>query len=322
MTRYDRQTILPEIGPTGQDRLDGSHVLVVGAGGLGSSVIPALAGAGVGRLRLLDGDLVSESNLHRQTIFRMSDIGQPKADCAAREARRLNPEIEIQAIRGWLAPDTAGPLLENVDLVVDAADSFAVSYILSDECAQRHLPLIAGSVLGRQGYAGGFCGGGPSLRALFPELPRNAQNCATAGVMGPVVATIGALQAQMAMSALLGLEPSPIGQLVTVDLAGWRFSSFRFADAPEPDGPALRFISRNGLRPSDCVVELRPESEAPLPVTPSALRLDTDAIAEWRPPSGQRVVLCCRSGLRAWRAARQLADRGYPDLALIADGQA
>src|SRR5699024_9967116 len=128
----------------------------------------------------------------------------------AREARRLNPEIEIQAIRGWLDPDTAGSLLENVDLVIDAADSFAVSYILSDECAARRLPLISGSVLGRQGYAGGFCGEGPSLRALFPELPRNAQSCATAGVMGPVVATVGSLQAQMAMSALLGLEPSPI----------------------------------------------------------------------------------------------------------------
>src|SRR5690606_28757199 len=158
------------------------------------------------------------------------------------------------------------------------------------------------------GYAGGFCGGGPSLRALFPELPRNAQSCATAGVMGPVVATVGASPAQMAMSALLGLEPSPIGQMVTVDLAGWRFSSFRFTVAPEPVGPALPFISRNGLRPSDCVIELRPESESPSPVAPHALRLGPEAIAEWEPPSGQRVVLCCRSGLRAWRAARQLAN--------------
>lgn len=319
MTRYDRQTILPEIGNTGQARLGKAHVLIVGAGGLGSGVIPALAGAGVGRLRLLDGDLVSESNLHRQTLFRMSDIGQPKADCAAREMRHLNPDIEIQSIRGWLDSDTVGSMLETVDLVVDAADSFAVSYILSDECARRGLPLISGSVLGRQGYAGGFCGDGPSLRAIFPDLPARAQNCATAGVMGPAVALLGALQAQMALSALLGLTPSPIGQMVTVDLATWRFSSFRFDDAPEPDGPALPFISRGGLRVSDCVIELRPESEAPSPVIPAALRITPDAMAEWQPPAGQRVVLCCRSGLRAWQAARKLAERGHSELALLAD---
>lgn len=319
MTRYDRQTILPGIGNTGQARLGKAHVLIVGAGGLGSGVIPALAGAGVGRLRLLDGDLVSESNLHRQTLFRMSDIGQPKADCAAREMRHLNPDIEIQSLRGWLDPDTVGAMLETVDLVVDAADSFAVSYILSDECARRGVPLISGSVLGRQGYAGGFCGDGPSLRAIFPDLPARAQNCATAGVMGPAVALLGALQAQMALSALLGFSPSPIGQMVTVDLATWRFSSFRFDDAPEPDGPALPFISRGGLRPSDCVIELRPESEAPSPVTPSALRIAPDAITAWQPPTGQRLVFCCRSGLRAWQSARSMAARGHTDLALLAD---
>lgn len=321
MTRYDRQMILPEIGAEGQARLAAAEVLIIGAGGLGATVIPALAGAGVGRLRIVDGDCVDESNLHRQTLFRHADIGRSKADCAAREARGLNPDILVEAIHGWLDPVTVGTLLEGADLVIDAADSFAVSYILSDACMSRGQPLIAASVLGRQGYVGGFCGDGPSLRAVFPDLPQRAQSCATAGVMGPVVAVLGALQAQMALSVLLRVAPSPIGQAVTVDLAGWRFGGFRFDHAPEPEGPALPFISRSDLRDADCVVELRPESEAPRGVTTGALRLLPESLSSWQPPVGRRVVLCCRSGLRAWRAAADLAGRGHRDLALLAAGQ-
>lgn len=320
MSRYDRQMILPEIGAEGQERLAAADVLIIGAGGLGATVIPALAGAGVGRLRIVDGDSVDESNLHRQTLFRHADIGRSKADCAAREAMALNPEIGVEAIHAWLDPVTAGTLLEGADLVIDAADSFAVSYILSDACKTRHLPLIAASVLGRQGYAGGFCGTGPSLRTVFPDLPHRAQSCATAGVMGPVVAVMGALQSQMALSVLLRMEPSPIGQAVTVDLAEWRFGGFRFDNAPEPDGPALPFISRCDLRDADCVVELRPESEAPRSVTAGALRLLPESLSAWQPPAGRRVVLCCRSGLRAWGAATELAGRGHRDLALLAAG--
>lgn len=320
MSRYDRQMVLPEIGRQGQMKLAASHVLIIGAGGLGSTVIPALAGAGIGRLRIMDGDRVDESNLHRQTLFRNTDTGQPKADCAAREVTALNPEISVESVRSWLDPTMVGQVLDSVDLVIDSADSFAVSYILSDACQHRSLPLITASVLGRQGYAGGFCGGGPSLRAVFPELPQQAQNCATAGVMGPVVAMLGAIQAQMALSVLLGHAPSPIGQAVTVDLTAWRFGGFRFDTAPEPDGPALPFISRSDLRDADCVIELRPESEIQRPVTAGALRLPPEAIADWQPPEGQRLVFCCRSGLRAWRAATVLAERGYRDLALLAAG--
>lgn len=322
MSRYDRQMILPEVGAEGQVRLAAAHVLIVGAGGLGATVIPALAGAGVGRLRLMDGDRVSESNLHRQTIFRQADIGVAKVDCAARTVRELNPEVSVDAVHLWLEPQTVAAALEEVDLVIDAADSFAVSYILSDECARRGLPLIAASVLGRQGYVGGFCGDGPSLRALFPDLPESAQSCATAGVMGPVVAVLGALQAQMALSVLLGHAPSPIGQVLSVDLAHWRFGGFRFDGAQQRDGPALSFVSRADLRDADCVVDLRGEDEAPCAVTSAALRLRPDQLADWPPPAGRRVVLCCRSGLRAWQAARLLAGRGHRDLALLAAGDA
>ena len=319
MSRYDRQLILPEIGAQGQARLAAAHVLILGAGGLGASLIPALAGAGIGRLVIVDDDLVEESNLHRQTLFRMADLGRPKAECAARAARALNPEIRVDALMRHLDPGNLDPLLSGVDLVVDAADSFAVSYMLSDACLPRTLPLISASVLGRQGYAGGFCGGAPGLRAVFPELPETAASCATAGVMGPVVSMLGAMQAQMVLSVLLGLTPSPLGQIVNLDLANWRFSGFRFDGAAEPEG-GLHFIGRSQLMDADCVIELRGTEEAPQPVTSRAMRVAPVAIGDWQPPAGQRVVLACRSGLRAWRAGRVLQARGISDLALIATG--
>lgn len=321
MSRYDRQMILPQIGSAGQARLGAAHVLIVGAGGLGASLIPALAGAGVGRIAIVDDDLVEESNLHRQTLFRMGDLGRPKAGCAAEAARGLNPEIRVDALALHLDPDNLPPLLAGVDLVIDAADSFAVSYMLSDACGPRGVPLISASVLGRQGYAGGFCGHAPGLRAVFPDLPETAASCATAGVMGPVVAMLGAMQAQMALSVLLGLTPSPLGQIVNLDLANWRCSGFRFDGAAEPEAQSqLRFIGRGQLMDADCVIELRGTNEAPQPVTSRAMRIAPRAIGDWQPPAGQRVVLACRSGLRAWRAGRALQARGVSDLALIATG--
>ncbi len=317
--RYARQMILPEVGTAGQARLLGAHVLVVGAGGLGSTVIPALAGAGVGRIRLMDADLVSESNLHRQTLYSMADLGRPKVDCAAARIASLTPDCRVEAIRAWLDPDTAGAALDGVDLAIDAADSFAVTYTLSDLCGAARRPLVSASVLGLSGYAGGFCGGGPSYRALFPDLPARAASCATAGVLGPVVACLGALQAQMALSILLGLSPSPLGQLVTVDARSFRLGGFRFDRAPEPDA-SFPFVGQGGLAAADCVIDLRGTDEAPVAVMPGALRLAPEALSDWVPPSARRIVLCCRSGVRAWAAARSLRARGCGPLALLATG--
>lgn len=319
MSRYDRQMILPEVGNAGQELLAAAHVLIVGAGGLAATILPTLAGAGIGRIRLIDGDNVSESNLHRQTLFHARDIGLPKVNCAMRYIQQLNSDVIVEPIRQWLEPQNVYCLLQGVDLVIDAADSFAVSYILSDSCKMQKRPLISASVLGRSGYVGGFCGNGPCLRSVFPDLPGRAQSCSSAGVMGPAVAVIGALQAQMAMSVLLDLTPSPIGQMINVDLVNWRFSHFRFDNALTIES-ALPFISRCELRDADCVIDLRSVTEAPTAVTAAAIRLDVAEVGNWQPPRGQRVVLCCRSGLRAWKAARIVAKQGHRDLALMALG--
>lgn len=321
MTRYDRQTCLPEVGAQGQERLTDTHALVVGAGGLGAPVLQYLVGAGVGRITIVDPDIVSRSNLHRQTLFREQDVGQPKASTAALVLAQLNSDCAITPIFAPLDPSNAVSLVGQADIVLDCADSFAVSYILSDTCLIAGTPLISASVLGFEGYVGGFCGTAPSLRAVFPDLPQRAATCATAGVMGPVVGTLGAMQAQMAISQVLALSPSPLGQVMTLDMRSFRSSGFRFDTAPEPSQP-LRFIAPSDVSTSDFVVELRDQSEAPIPVTANAQRLAVPDFDTTRPlpMNGQRAVLTCRSGLRAWQAARKLQSYWTGDISLIAMG--
>lgn len=318
MDRYQRQTILPEIGEVGQQRLRAARVLVVGAGGLGSTVLPLLAGAGVGFIRLYDGDRVELHNLHRQTLYGMADIGEPKVSAARRALLQRNPDCKIDARPQVLSASLLPDALEAIDLVIDAADNFAITYQLSDACLPRGLPLICASVLGRKGYVGSFCGGAPGYRALFPQLPTAAGNCNTAGVMGAAVATLGALQAQMALSLLLKLTPSPLGCMIHCDFINWHLRQFRFDDAPEPESAGVPFIDPPMLSADDCIVELRSREEAPVSVADAVQRILPQQIANWQPPRDKRIVLVCASGMRAAQAAENLTARGFSRLALMA----
>ena len=315
MNRHARQIALPEIGPQGQARLARSRVLIVGAGGLGSPAIMYLAGAGIGALTIMDPDVVEVSNLHRQPIH-AGRTGWNKAASAAAFVTALDDGIAVTPVPEALTPANAPAMVHHMDVVLDCADSFAVSYILSDACHAAGVPLISASALGTGGYAGGFCDTAPSLRALFPGLPDRAATCASAGIMGPVVGMLGTMQAQMALSVLLDLSPSPLGQLVTL-APGLRWGGFRFDGAPEPGG-GFRFIDPGWIGASDWVVDLRGPDEAPIPVTPHALR--GDANAPPAPPPGVRAVFACRSGLRAWRAARATAALYPNQIVLIATG--
>lgn len=316
MSRYLRQTVLPQIGTDGQERIATAHVLVVGAGGLGVPVLQYLAGAGIGAITLIDPDRVEESNLHRQPAYRMKDIGRAKVRASAQAVARLNPDVEMLALPDRLTPANAPDLIRRADLVLDCADSYAASYTLSDACLAAGKPLISASALGVAGYVGGFCGGAPSLRALFPDPPDSSQTCASAGVMGPVVGMLGCLQAQMALEVVLGLTPSPLGQFTRYQ-AG-RFTQFRFDGAPENPGP--RFIAPEEITPDDLVIDLRPASEAPRKATPGALRIPAYGATGPLPQPGQRAVLACRSGLRSWRAAAALARRWPGEITLLALG--
>lgn len=314
--RYARQTVLPEIGPAGQARLAAARVLIVGAGGLGSPVLATLAGAGTGHLTIVDHDRVEESNLHRQALYRMDDLGRPKAEAARDAVLAANPTIAVAARAARLGVADAPARVAAADLVLDCADSLAVTYVLSDACHALGKPLVSASVLGLTGYVGAFCGGAPSYRAVFPDMPATVGSCAANGVLGSAVAVLGGLQAHMTLQILLGLAPSPLGRLVSVDLRTLSFGGFDFHDAVEPADGAIPFVTQGSLAPEDLVVELRGVDEAPEPVTAGALRLGQDELDAV--PSGRRVVLCCASGVRAHRAARRLAQRGIRDVAVLA----
>ncbi|WP_422048294.1 HesA/MoeB/ThiF family protein [Shimia sp.] len=318
MSRYARQMILPEVGDAGQEKLAAAHVLVIGAGGLAASALPLLAGAGVGRITIVDGDRIERSNLHRQTLFTERDEGLPKAEVAAARCTAINGDIAVEAVVATLTPAVASVMVEEATLVLDCADSYAVSYTLSDVCFAQNVPLITGSALALSGYAAGVCGGAPSLRAIFPEAPQNAASCASAGVLGPVVALIGTLQAQMALSCLIGLSPSPLGQMVQYDATTLRSASFRFDGAAEP-AQAFPFVSPDMLETADTIVELRDADEAAIPAHPNARRIDPAKLKETLPANGTgRLALCCATGLRAWRAAESATEFWPGEIVLVA----
>jgi molybdopterin/thiamine biosynthesis adenylyltransferase/rhodanese-related sulfurtransferase len=319
---HQLDVVLPEVGEGGQARLTAARVAVVGAGGLGCAVLEYLTAAGVGRLAIVDHDCVEESNLHRQPLYRMSDLGKPKAEAASAALTELNPEVRIAALAERLTPANAVQVVAAADVVVDAADSFAATYVLSDTCQRAGKPLVSASVLGLSGYVGAFCGGAPSYRAVFPELPRQAGSCAESGVLGSAVGVLGTLQAHLTLALLLALEPTVLGRLISIDFRTLHVGGFSFIGAVEP-ADALTFISPGDVGTSDLVIDLRGLAEAPVSPFASARRFGVEALekGEHALPRGPRIVLCCRTGVRAWRAGRALGAQGHRNVALIALGE-
>lgn len=321
--RYSRQSVLPEVGVAGQARLSAATVLVVGAGGLGCAVLQYLTSAGVGRLIVVDHDRVEESNLHRQPLYRMSDLGQLKVQAARAALLALNPAVSIDALAERLTAANAPQLVTQAELVIDAADSLAVTYVLSDACQHSRRPLVSASVLGLAGYVGAFCGGAPSYRAVFPDMPRTAGSCAASGVLGSAVGVMGTLQAHMALALILGWQPSVLGRLISVDFRTLHVGGFSFAAASEPGGAPLAFIAPDEVAVTDIVIDLRSLAETPVSPFAGALRVGVEALEEASMsfPREPRIVLCCRTGVRAWRAARALQSQGHSNLALLAMGE-
>jgi molybdopterin/thiamine biosynthesis adenylyltransferase/rhodanese-related sulfurtransferase len=321
--RYARQEILAEVGVQGQARLAAASVLVVGAGGLGCAVLPYLAAAGVGRLIILDHDRVEESNLHRQPLYRMSDLGELKVDAARAALQAVNPATAVEAVGERLSPSNVVRFVESADVTIDAADSFAATYLLSDTCLRTVKPLVSASVLGLRGYVGVFCGGAPSYRAVFPELPRQSGSCAESGVLGTAVGVMGTLQAHLALALLLKWQPPVAGRLLSVDFRTLHVAGLSFASATEPAEQPIPFIAPAEVAEGDVVIDLRSVSETPVSPFPAALRLEVETLekAELQLPNAPRIVLCCRSGVRAWRAAQALRSQGHAKLALIAMGE-
>ncbi|MFH7017426.1 molybdopterin-synthase adenylyltransferase MoeB [Flavobacterium sp. FlaQc-47] len=202
--RYNRQIILPEIGDSGQDKFSKAKVLVVGAGGLGASILPYLAAAGVGEIGIMDDDVIEISNLHRQVIYKSSAVGKYKVDEAKLMLNELNPTIKVNAIAEKLFGNNAIELFEKYDIIVDATDNIAIKYLINDVCIITNKPMVYGSIFRFQGQVSVFnYQNGPTYRCLYPDENTQSLNCEDAGVIGISVGIIGMLQANEVIKMIL-----------------------------------------------------------------------------------------------------------------------
>ena len=228
--RYSRQLVLPEMGPSGQAKLKGSRVLVVGAGGLGIPASVYLGAAGVGTIGIADGDVVEKSNLHRQVIYSEADVGEPKAEVARRKLEEVNPHVSIIPHRFNVDSTNALKLLKEYDVVLDCTDNFPARYLINDACVMLHKPDVYASIFRFDGQASVFdADRGPCYRCLFPEPPPpdTVQDCAVAGVLGVLPGIMGSIQAVQAINLIIGHGRPLTGRLLLFNATDMNFNELR-----------------------------------------------------------------------------------------------
>jgi molybdopterin/thiamine biosynthesis adenylyltransferase/rhodanese-related sulfurtransferase len=235
--RYSRHLLIPEVAEAGQAKLLRSKVLLIGAGGLGSPAALYLAAAGVGRIGLVDDDVVDESNLQRQILHNTKRVGMPKTESARQTITELNPDVRVDEHRVRLDRDNALGLFKDYDLVVDGTDNFGTRYLVNDACVLLGKPNVHGSIFRFDGQATTFVPGGgrPCYRCLFPEPPpaELAPSCQEAGVLGALPGIIGVLQAVEALKIILGKGELLVGRLLLYDALEQRFREVKYTRDPE-----------------------------------------------------------------------------------------
>ena len=224
LERYARQIVLPRFGGAGQNRLKAASIAVIGAGGIGSGAIPALAAAGIGRLTIIDNDVVDRSNLQRQPIFRDDQVGGEKAKLAAVFAMATNPHVEAVARERRIDAANAAELLGGHDLVLDGSDNFAARLAVSDACVRLGIPLVSAAAVQFQGQVGLFRGR-PCFRCFVGDAfdSDECDNCAELGVLGALTLTIGGFGALLAIRAIAGIaDDAGTLHLLDADKLSWR----------------------------------------------------------------------------------------------------
>jgi adenylyltransferase/sulfurtransferase len=228
LERYARHIVLPQVGGVGQRKLKDASIVVVGAGGIGSGVVPSLAGAGVGRLTIIDDDVVELGNLHRQPLFRERDVGYSKADLALQFVQRLNRFVSARPVQERIMPDNARQLLEGHDLVIDGSDNFATRLTVSDTCVGLGLPLVSAAAIQFQGQVGLFRSK-PCYRCFVGDAfdAEDCDNCAELGVLGALTATVGSFAALLAINSIVGVGPDQAGTVHVFDAEKLSWRSIR-----------------------------------------------------------------------------------------------
>src|SRR5438309_1462007 len=236
VARYSRHLIMPEVATEGQKRLKASSVLLIGAGGLGSPLGLYLAAAGIGRIGLVDFDVVDFTNLQRQILHGTADVGRPKLQSARDRIRAINPEVQTDLYETRLTSANALDLFKPYDIIIDGTDNFATRYLVNDACVLLGKPNVYGSIFRFDGQASVFYPGkGPCYRCLYPEPPPPGEvpSCAEGGVLGILPGLIGCIQATEAVKLILGTGTPLIGRLLLYDALQMTFQEFKVRRNPK-----------------------------------------------------------------------------------------
>ena len=355
LERYNRHILLPQLGVDGQRRLKNARVLCIGAGGLGSPILMYLAAAGVGRIGIVDFDVVAEHNLQRQVIHAQSAVGTPKVHSAAQRIAELNPFVVVDEHDVRLASDNALGLFADYDVVVDGTDNFATRYLINDACVLLGLPYVWGSVYRFEGQAAVFYAAeGPCYRCVFPTPPppQFAPSCETGGVLGALCASIGAIQATETVKLITGIGTPLLRRVLThdaltmeqrvIDVAADEacaicgsnpsitalidYEEFCMNTAPEitVDDLATMLQQRAAGTRNFMLIDVRePDEYAETNIEGAVLIpqggiMDGSAIASL--PRDTQLVLHCRSGKRSLNCLNVLLDAGFVDAVHVAGG--
>jgi adenylyltransferase/sulfurtransferase len=346
---YSRQIVLPEVGEDGQRKLRAASVLVIGAGGLGVPVLQYLAAAGVGRIAIMDHDDLEASNLHRQPLYQIEDIGRPKAQVAAERLSRITNDVRLEAVVARAEPANLAEIIGRYDLTAECTDNLRTKFVVNDAAVRAGRPVIFASVYQYEGQLQAYLPepDWPCLRCLWPDAPRDGLvgNCAEAGVLGPVPATLGSMQAMLALRILLDLEPRPVRGLVVMDLLTFDTRSIVAARSPDCDhGSASAIATRDaasGVTDTDDlevefadldaaraagfeVVDVREtwELRTDRPGRDTGLHLPLSELLDGRrsfPADGRQLIVCAH-GVRSLALAEHLREQGRADVYSLRGG--
>ncbi len=338
LRRYSRHLLMPEVALAGQERLSRSRALVVGAGGLGSPALQYLAAAGVGRIGIVDDDVVDETNLQRQTIFSAEDVGKPKASVAAERLRAINPFVAPDAIGVRFDESNARALVALYDVVLDCTDRFPTRYLVNDACVLEGRPDVYGSIFRFDGQVSVFSRERPCYRCLYPEPPPagSVPTCAEGGVLGVLAGIVGSWQASEALKLLLGIGEPLTGRLMLIDALGAKTREVRFERDPEcvlcgdrarlRDAREMRYEDETSSETEEVaasevddvlgewtLLDVREPHEVVLGIVPGSVNIPASRLEErlHELDSSQRYLVACRVGQKSRWAAQRLRDAGF-----------
>ncbi len=342
LRRYSRQIVIPQFGLQGQESLKNAKVLCIGAGGLGSPTLMYCAAAGVGTIGIVDFDRVDESNLHRQILFGQSDIGNLKVEAAKTRLIETNPYVQVNTYPVRLDTSNALQIFAEYDLIIDATDNFATRYLINDAAVLLDKPYVWGSVNRFDGQAAIFWSAhGPCYRCVHPTppAPESVQNCAEAGVLGVLCATVASMQVNEAIKAITGMGEVQVGQLIIYDALDAGYSKIEVQKNPQcpicSENPtqtsllddyelfcgSINEISAEALQSKiekgeDFILidvrEIEEFEQSRIPgskLIPKSFFLDLTVLTEL--PHDKEIILHCRSGIRSAQCLEVIQRNGF-----------